>query len=216
MEQYSSTSDTINAIQSTLQSVHRPFAGAQVRVALIPSATGLRFLTGTMVFGEQKLDARTIAEYRQVRLVEFWIDGQEGAVTFLSRFLSGRESVSGISIVNTFTHSTASHNTNVHGQSGWPSWLYTTHANPRSDEQRLFLEQQPTVSKGLAPFRSAADAVRSWVFQDPRSDAMTTDVPYQEQFLVVVPDTRARFVSGRWSPGNVHIVLESIRQTNAP
>jgi hypothetical protein len=208
VEQCSTTSDIIDTIQFRLESAHRPFAGAQVRVAFVPSATGLRFLTGTMLFGEQKLDCRTTAEYRQVRLVEFWIDGQESALEFLSRFLSGQESISGVSILNTFTHSTVTHNSSEHAAFGWPSWIYATNADLRNDEQRLFLEQQPTVSKGLAPFRSPADAVRYWVFQDQRCDAMAADVPYQEQFLIVIPDTRARFISGRWSACTLDIALE--------
>ncbi|MDT8068495.1 MAG: ATP-binding protein [Terriglobia bacterium] len=38
---------------------------------------------------------------------------------------------------------------------------------------------------------------------------MTSEVPYQEQFLVVIPDTRARFVSGRWRPGKLDLALEA-------
>jgi hypothetical protein len=161
-----------------------------------------------MVFAEQKLECRELAEYKQLRLVEFWIDGQDNAVNFLSRLWSGQESISSIPIPNTFNHSTVNHNTGGHTASGWPSWLYTASADSRNGEQRLFLEQQPTASRGLVPFLSPADAVRCWIFREPRSDSMTHDVPYQEQFLVVIPDTRARFISGRWRPGTLELTME--------
>lgn len=209
VEQYSSTSETIDAILSRAKSAHRPFAGAQMRLAIVPSATGPRFLTGTMVFAEQKLDDRARAEYRNVQLFEFWIEGQDDAVSFLSRFFSGQERVSGVPILNKFTHTMVNHDSSGHNASGWPSWLFTTSADSRNGDQRLFLEQQPTVSKGQPPFRSPTDAVRSWVFHEPQHNVMTNDVRYQDQFLVVIPDTRARFVSGRWSPGSLDVVLET-------
>jgi len=41
---------------------------------------------------------------------------------------------------------------------------------------------------------------------------MTNDVPYQEQFLVVIPDTRARFVSGTWRPGKFDLTMETTQK----
>lgn len=207
-EQYSSAKDTINAIYSRLQCVHRRFAGAQVRVALFTGTAGPRFLTGTMVFAEQKLPSRPIAEYKQLRLVEFWIDDQDDAVNFLGRFFSGQENVSGIPILNTFPRANADHNPWEHAASGWPSWLYTSSTDPRNGEQKIHLAQHATVSMGLSPFLSPADAVRCWIFQEARCNNMAYDIPLQEQFLTVVPDTRVRFVSGRWSPGKLDLALE--------
>jgi hypothetical protein len=209
VEQYSSTSETIDAISSRVQAAHRPFAGAQMRLAIVPSATGPQFLTGTMVFAEQKLDDSARAEYRNVQLFEFWIEGQDDAISFLYRFFSGQERISGVPVLNKFTHTMVNHDASGHNASRWPSWLFTTSADSRKDNQRLLLDQQPTVSKGRPPFRSPADAVRSWVFHQTQQIVMANDVPYQDQFLVVIPDTRARFVSGRWSPGSLDVVLEA-------
>lgn len=208
IEQYSSVKDTINAIHTRLQSVHRPFAGALVRIATVPIPSGPRFLAGTMVFSEQRQPDHVLAEYPTVRFVQFWCDGQDNAVSFLSRFWAGKETISNIPIPNIFNHATFNHNSDGQSTSGWPSWLFTASADSRNGEQRLFLEQSATVRKGLIPFRSPADAVRRWIFQEQGSDSMTNDVPYQEQFLTVVPDTRARFASGRWTPGELELITE--------
>jgi hypothetical protein len=162
-----------------------------------------------MVFAEHEIECRPVADYQRLQLVEFWIDDQEKAVNFLSRFLSGQEKVSNIPILNTFMHSRAERNSSGHSASGWPSWVYTVSADSRNGEQRVFLDQQPTVNMGLPPFKSPADAVRSWVFHESRCDGMTNDVPNQEAFLVVIPDIRARFVSGRWSPGRLELAIET-------
>lgn len=209
LEQFSSAKGAISGVDSKLRSAHRPLAGAQVRIAIIPGTTGPRFLTGTMVFAEGKIESRPAADYRQLRLIEFWIEGQDNALGFLSRFMSGQERVESIPLQNTFMHSHAQYDASGHNSSGWPSWVLTCSADSRSGEQRVYLGQQPTVNTGLPPFRSPGDAVRCWIYREPRCDAMTNDVPFQEQFLVVVPDTRARFAAGRWSPGKLDVRVEA-------
>ncbi len=37
---------------------------------------------------------------------------------------------------------------------------------------------------------------------------MTNDVPFLEQLLIVIPDTRARFLFGRWSPDKLELALD--------
>ena len=75
--------------------------------------------------------------------------------------------------------------------------------------KNIYLNQSPAVSMGLEPFRSTADAVRRWVYGEANCDQMTNSVPNQEQFVTIVPDTRARFASGRWRAGRLELSIDA-------
>jgi hypothetical protein len=201
--QYSTSKDTIDAIAARLRSTHRPFAGAQIRVASVKSLDGPVFLTGTAVFAEREVASRAIANYQSLQLLETWIDGQDAALDSISRIFLGEESLRGHKILNTFGHSLLHRDAEGELASGWPCWVFTSSVDSQSDRQRLFLAPEPTVNKGLEPFCSPGDAVRNWVFNSSRSMNSINDIPNQERFLTVVPDTRASFQSGKWEPGRL-------------
>jgi hypothetical protein len=203
MQQFSNSKDTMDAIAARLRSSHRPFAGAQFRLASVESPDGPLFLTGTAVFAESELASLAVAAYRSLHLLETWIGGQDAAMDSIARILLGRETLQGHKISNTFGHSILQHSAEGELASGWPCWVFASSVDFAADRQRLFLPPEPTVSKGLEPFCSPADAVRSWIFNSPGSINSIGEIPNQERFLTVVPDTRACFESGKWEPGRL-------------
>lgn len=204
--QYSSAKDTISAVKEKVRNIHRPFSGAQVRVAMLAAAPH-RFLTGTLAFAGQKPECRPKACYRELHLSEFWIDGQDAAVAFLERLFNGGEPICS-SPLPAFPHALAVHDSSGHTVSGWPSWVCTSTVH-HEGQQNIYLDQSPAVSMGLEPFRSTADAVRRWVYGEANCDQMTNSVPNQEQFVTIVPDTRARFASGRWRVGRLELSIDA-------
>lgn len=207
-ELFSTAKETIDSIQARVKSAHREFEGAQVRVALARIDSSTTFLTGTMVFLEHEPKSRETADYGHIRLSEFWIKGVDASLSFVGRLFDGKESVSGIPIRNLFSRSVTHRESGRHSSSGWPSWVYEASAVSIDGQQRLNLEPIPTVAKGLPPFRSPSEAVANWIGQSPRIGAVSGDVPQQDQFVVVIPDTRARLKSCRWSPDSLSLQAE--------
>lgn len=203
LQQFSTSKDAIDAIAARLRSSHRPFAGAQFRVASVQSVDGPRFLTGTAVFAEGEIASRALANYQSLQLLEMWIGGQDAALDSISRIFLGQGSLRGHKISNTFGHSILHHDAAGELASGWPCWVFTNSVDFQGDGQRLYLPPEPTVNKGLEPFCSPGDAVRSWIFDSRRSVNPIGEIPNQERFLTVVPDTRACFRSGKWVPGRL-------------
>jgi hypothetical protein len=208
IEQFNTAKEAIDSIQWRIESAHRAFEGAQVRVALARVDSSSCFLTGTMVFLEHEPQSRGTADYGHVRLSEFWINGMDSAVSFADRLFEGKESIGGIPIRNLFKRSMAHRESGRHSGSGWPSWVYETSAESLDGQQRLNLEPIPTVAKGLPPFKSPSDAVTNWMGQNSRHGVVSGNVPNQDQFVILIPDTRARFESCRWSPGSLSLKLE--------
>jgi hypothetical protein len=190
-----------------MRSLHRAFAGVLIRVALYQK----QFLTGTAVFAEERPAVRPDADYQRLQLLESWIDGQEEALGALARLLAGEGSIEGHRIPNTFSHTILNHSAIEEEISGWCSWAYVANADPIDRNRSLNLDREPVVNKGLAPYFSPADAVQNWVFNSYSSHPLN-QVPYSERFLVLLPDTRARFCSGRWVGSRLAIQIE----TNVP
>ena len=207
IQQYSTSKDALDAISAKLRSSHRPFAGAQFRLASVESPDGLSFITGTAVFAESELASRNEAVYQSLHLVETWIGGQDAAMDSIARIFLGQETLQGHKISNTFGHAILQHSAEEVLASGWPCWVFASSVDSAADRQRLFLPAEPTVNKGLEPFCSPADAIRSWIFNSPGSINSIGEIPNQERFLTVVPDTRACFESGRWEPGRLTLQL---------
>lgn len=161
-----------------------------------------------MVFLEDRPIKRETADYGHICLFEFWVEGVEAALSFMGRLFEGRESVGGMPIRNTFKRSTAHRENGRHGRSNWPSWLYEISAESAEGEQRLNLDPIPTVAKGLPPFKTPSEAVTDWMREDPRLGVVSGNVPHQDQLVIVIPDTRARFASCRWSPESLSVQVE--------
>jgi hypothetical protein len=208
IEQFPTAKEAIDSIQWRILSAHRGFEGAQVRAALARVNTGVSFLTGTIVFFEHEPSSRGTADYGHIRLSEFWIKGVDTALSFVGRLFEGQESVGGIPIRNLFKRSMTHRESGRHTASSWPSWVYETSAESIDGQQRLNLEPIPTVAKGLPPFKSPTEAVTNWMGQNPSHGVVSGSVPNQDQFVIVIPDTRARFKSCRWSPGSLSLQLE--------
>lgn len=208
IEQFTTAKETTDSIQSRIESAHRAFEGAQVRVALARVNSSACFLTGTVVFLEHEPESRGTADYGHIWLSEFWINGVDAAISFVGRLFEGKESIGGIPIRSLFKRSMAHRESGTHSASGWPSWIYEASAESMDGQQRLNLEPLPTVAKGLPPFKSPSDAVANWIGQNFRHGIVGGNVPNQDQFVIVIPDTRARFKSCRWSPGSLSLDLQ--------
>jgi hypothetical protein len=202
-EQFSTSKNVIDAIAAKLRSAHRPFAGAQLRVAVFRSSVGARFLTGTAFFAEDRLNAREVADYQNLQLIETWISNQDAALDSISRLLLGQGSLRDYQISDSFGHSTLNHDAAGELASGWPSWVFTSSADYKGEGKRLYVPPEPTINKGLEPFSSPGDAIRSWIFNSRRSSNPMDEIPNQDRFLTIVPDTRACFRSGKWVPGQL-------------
>src|SRR5579863_8620307 len=162
IEQFPTAKETIDSIRWRIQSAHREFEGAQVRVALARVNSGTSFLTGTMAFFEHEPTSRGTADYGHIRLSEFWINGVDTALGFVSRLFEGQESVAEYRFENLFKRTVTHRESGRHSASGWPSWVYETSAEPIDGQQRLNLEAIPTVAKDLPPFKSPSAAVTNW------------------------------------------------------
>jgi len=208
IEQFPTAKETIDSIEGRIHSAHRGFEGAQVRAALARVDSGVSFLTGTMVFFEHELASRKTADYGQIHLSEFWIKGVDKALGFIGRLFEGQESVGGLPIRSLFRRSMAHRGSGRDNASSWPSWVYEASAESVSGQQRLNLEPIPTVAKGLPPFKSPSEAVTNWMGHTSRFGVVDGNVHDQDQFLIVVPDTRARFKTGLWSPGSLELHVE--------
>ena len=203
VEQFNTPKATVDAIAARIRSVHRAFAGVHMRVALYQK----QFVTGTAVFAEERPAVRPNADYLRLQLLESWIDGQEEALGTVTRVLAGEGSIGGYLVPNTFTHTILNHSAIEEEISGWSSWGYVSNADPFDRNRTLNLDQEPVVNKGLAPYLSPADAIQNWIFNS-NSAHPQSQIPYSERFLIVVPDTRARFRSGRWVGNQLAIEIE--------
>jgi hypothetical protein len=208
MTNYSSAESAVDAIGEQLRGIHRSFSGAQVRVAHSVGDTGPKFLTGTLTFAEQELACRPKVCYPELHLSEFWINGQDETLAFLRRLLKGGELIGGVPSPE-FKQTLVNHDLSGDSTSGWPSWVYSTSKEYRQGEQPLYLSQSPLVQIEQEPFRTSSDAVRRWVYGEIFCDQLSNGVPNQEHFLTIVPDTRARFASGRWRSGRLELSIET-------
>jgi hypothetical protein len=66
IEQFRTAKETTDSIQWRIESAHRAFQGAQVRVAQARVDSSNCFLTGTMVFLEHEPQCRGTADYTSI------------------------------------------------------------------------------------------------------------------------------------------------------
>jgi len=87
---YSSPQALAVDVAAHLHSLHKSYAGALFRTAFVCEPDP-RFLTGCLMFQEQRRDARGVHDYRSILFEEEWIEGQDEACTRLTRLiLNGR------------------------------------------------------------------------------------------------------------------------------
>src|SRR5262249_17422124 len=116
--------DAIDAVSQHLRRVYKPYAGAQFRLAFSHDGTTKRFLTAYVLFRDQHVPSRPLAEYRQgdhgkFSFVEHWCREQWEAVKLLSKLLSGEAEIEGHRIEATFNRSEFEHRTYPSGRELW-------------------------------------------------------------------------------------------------
>lgn len=193
-----------------LRGVHRPYAGAQFRLAIAGAATGQRLLTGCVLFRPKHVASRPVADYGRVIFLEHWCQDQSAAFDLFSKLLLGQAEFDGYKVQGTFSQSRWERHTYPIGgdefASGWKLISSLDQVRDTNDFQ-THLGQGPLLGYGLRPYLGPAQAIAEWIF-GMRSDSYSGSLPHPNEIVTILPDTRARIVSGQWTPEILAIELE--------
>jgi hypothetical protein len=208
MPEFSSIRDAINALAELLRKVHRPYAGAQFRLALIRDG-GLRFLTGSVLFRPEQVPSRAPADYGYLRFVEEWCPEQDAALGLLSKLLSGQTEIGGHKVTNTFNRSRLHHEMYAaDAHELWSGWTLTSMLDRDANFREVYLHQDPLLSFDQKPYVGASGAIHEWVFNEPAPQPRNNTPPHAHEIVTFLPDTRARIISALWLPGKLSLNLE--------
>jgi hypothetical protein len=198
--------DAINALADRLRRVHKKYAGARFRAAILTE--GSLFLTGSILFCPEEVRARPTAEYGPLRLVEQWKGGLEDALNFLSQILSGQGEIGGHKINTGFQQSDLEHRAAIFGigTEGWSGWQMISYCTPAANPVQPHLHSS-LLGFGLRPYLGGDQAINDWVF-DVRSDNAGGNIPWHNSIVTFLPDTRARVIGALWTPGKLNLGLE--------
>ena len=200
-----SVRDTVNTLAELLKRVHKPYAGARVRIAFLRES-GLQFSIGSAVFLPEAITERPAADYGRLLFVEEWWDGQERALDQLSKLLEGQATVGGHKVNFQFGRSDCFHANYPLGRHVWSRWECRSYTRVDSSLYQP-LQYGPVLGFGLPPYLGPNQAVQDWVL-DSRPDSADSQVPNLGQLVIYLPDLRARFVSALWTPGKLRVELE--------
>lgn len=194
----------MNALAERVRKAHKPYAGAQFRIAFL-KRDSLRFLTGSVAFCPEEVASRPVADYGTLLLVEEW--QREGeALTLLSRLLEGQAEICGQKVTPGFFQSDLDHRRSPVARlmrSGWEMRSYYT-PDPVGS---LTIGSDAMLGFGLRPYLGANQAINDWVF-DEHYDNIGGEVPYINSLTTFLPDMRGRIVSALWTPGKLALRLE--------
>jgi Putative DNA-binding domain len=209
MSRFATAMDAVNALAERLRKVHKPYAGARFRAAFLKEDS--RFLTGSVVFGPEAIPSRSTADYGVLLFAEEWRSDSSEALSLLSRILSGQAGIAGQKIKAGFSFSDFDHQPTTSygmGTGGWSGWemhsSYDPSASPNMIQPYL---QNSILGFGLRPYRGGNQAINDWVF-DLHTDNTGGDVPYHNNLVTFLPDTRGRVASALWTPGKLNLGLE--------
>ena len=197
-----SARDAVNQLAELLKKVHKPYAGAQVRIAFLRES-GSQFSTGSVVFLPEPISPRPAADYGRLLFVEEWWNGQDEALDRLSNMLMGQAEVGRHKVNFQFNRSLYFYSNQPFGPHAWSRWECQNYTSVEPSLNQP-LQHGPVLGFGLPPYLGPTQALQDWIF-DFRPESADSQVPYQGQLVVFLPDLRARIVNALWTPGKLRV-----------
>ena|SRR5437868_3866340 len=205
---YTSARDSTNALNEHLRRVHKSFAGAQFRIAFYKMGNSWQFLTGAVIFQPSKVASREAADYGSLLFVEQWCQDQSEAHGLLWKLLSGQAEIEGHKITCTFHRSRFEDYKYPRDEHQWSGLRITSMRDRDANFREPSIPQGAVVGFDLPPYLGPNHAVSDWIFGGHASNPASATVPDENSIVTIVPDTRARIISARWTPGKLRIKTE--------
>lgn len=197
-----------NDLHTFIASRHFGYRGGLFRVALIRHNGIMRFAEGALLFQREKMPYIPKTDYGDVLFLEEWVEPISAAENYLAPFLSGQQSIAGHKIGTQFIRTDHHHQDVVqHVLSGWREWRFLSRADFMDNHENSQLSQEPLTRKGLPPYLNVGHAIADRVFGKRKWENISS--PYYGLFVTILPETRARLLSGEWRPGSVHFEIET-------
>jgi len=163
MSGFRNTADAINAIAEQSRKVHKLYAGARFRAAILTEYSPT-FLTGSVMFCPEEVPSRPSATYGTLLFVEQWQSDQTEALDLLSELLSGQGEIAEQKVRPGFTYSSFDHRPFAYGNRGWSGWEMRSRCETRPTDHEQPLNYGAIVGFGLRPYLGAEQAINDWIF----------------------------------------------------
>ncbi len=179
-------------------------AGVLVSAALTPGDTAAMPISVRAMYCGSTQQARSRAEYGSVCLVEEWLPGRR-IVSWLERALRGHLVVDGLQARTSFSGACADYVTTTKwSRTGWSEFFIRCTVRAEA----LQLGNGPVIRAGLPPYQDVATAANDWVFGLQPSQPINSIV-HDRELAVLVPDMRARVLSGQWRRSQLTVNVET-------
>lgn len=186
--------------------LRQPLSGALLTAAMGPEQSDLVACRWEFFDSADKPAVRPSVDYGAFSLKETWIEGHDKAVDLLLSIVTAEAGFFGKAPHAQYQYGGGSAERKISpwpSLSGWSEWVLETQSvgNFRSDW--LYA---PAVRVGLPPFLTGAAAINDWLWD--KSDPHASSVDHAGQIVIIIPDTRGRFVETTWSPGRLEFKIE--------
>jgi hypothetical protein len=208
MENLKSISEAISALSQRLGTIYRPYSGAQFRLAFYCDSDQKQFLTGRVMFSEKELPARAAANYGKLLFVEHWCSEPAKVVDVLSQLLSGQAEIGGCRIEGSFNRSDFDHRPYPSGAELWTGWQVTSARDHDSNWKEVYVPQGRLTARGLKSYRGPDEAINDWIWGIRAASPYSSDIPYKDKIVIILPDTRGRILEAEWQASKLHLKLE--------
>lgn len=206
--QYTSAETASNALAEHLRRLHTEFAGAQFRIAFYKRGDDWEFLTGSIIFQPQRVASRPRSDYGYVLFVEEWSPSQWEAHRLMAKLLNGEAEIDGYKIKGSFANSRFERHIYPRSDRRWSGLQIVSSRDRNGPYQEVYLPQDPIATVGLKPYWGANHAINEWLFDAQSTSPASNSVPHSNELVTILPDTRARIVAARWTPGKLRIKTE--------
>lgn len=197
-----------NDLQTFISTRRFDYSGGVCRVAMTRQNGVMRFTEGCLIFQREKVACVPKTDYGEVLFLEEWVEPLTEAINFLPPFLSGQRSVAGQKVTTQFTRTDWHHQDVVDFVlTGWREWRFLSRADFLDRNENFPLTQEPLTRKGLVPYLNTGHAIADRLYRNKKWGSISS--PNQGQFMTILPETRARLLTGEWRPGLLHIEIES-------
>jgi hypothetical protein len=185
--------DFESVMNATFAARYRPYAGAQVSFAYVPSAgDGAELVSCRWVFVDEPELARPTATYPALVLEDRWV-AMEDAAGELLRVLRGETALGGCMLREPVSD-LEEMDTSREKFTGWREAAFEVSLGHGG----YLYDRTPVVAKGLRPYPSMGLAVNDWVWRqrsDPRWIQPFFDLG---KLRILLPDTRGRIRKASW------------------
>jgi Schlafen, AlbA_2 len=203
---FSSQNGLLVAIRELLERRDHEFAGAQFRTAFVRNPD-MHFLTARVLFQDDRVASRERRDYGYIVMAEDWVQGQTAALERLEQIIAGKGLIEDLRIDHDFT--TAYLDRKLYAAiQGWAGWHFSSRVDQAS---RISLNQSPLLAHNCRPYWGPGEAIGEWVFDDNPSGRRVygSSVPFENELITLIPDTRARIKSAEWIPGILNLEVET-------